>query len=205
MAELHEQANRLREENDRLRTQLEAGRAGQSREPPRPFPSSRTDKGKEVAAPDDVDMPANDELSSGSSSLPHRSPSPNAAEAYSRKRPPLRSSRSISVARRRVRREPSRDRRPPTPAHQYVPDWARGLPPPVDIIFKTKHPLELINSNNWFWSDCLQVHRSTSNKMDLSPDIDPTEISRIYLSTTPTTQISYYLDNQRIWLPSLKS
>ena len=32
----------------------------------------------------------------------------------------------------------------------------------------------------WFWSDILQVHRSTSNKMDLSPDIDPTEISRIF-------------------------
>ena len=29
----------------------------------------------------------------------------------------------------------------------------------------------------WFWPDILQVHRSTSNKMDISPDIDPTEIS----------------------------
>ena len=31
----------------------------------------------------------------------------------------------------------------------------------------------------WFWPAILQVHRSTSNKMDISPDIDPTEISRI--------------------------
>ena len=29
----------------------------------------------------------------------------------------------------------------------------------------------------WFWPDTLQVHRSASNKMDISPDIDPTEIS----------------------------
>ena len=29
----------------------------------------------------------------------------------------------------------------------------------------------------WFWPDILQVHRSTSNKMDISPDIDPTKIS----------------------------
>ena len=131
MAELHEQANRLREENERLRTQLEAGRAGQTREPPRPFPLSRPGKGKEVVAPDDVDLPADDELSSNSSSLPRRSPSPNAAEAHSRKKPPRRSGRSISVPRRRVRREPSKDQRPPTPAHQYVPNRARGFPPPV--------------------------------------------------------------------------
>ena len=29
----------------------------------------------------------------------------------------------------------------------------------------------------WFWQDTLQVHRSASNKMDISPDIDPIEIS----------------------------
>ena len=81
MAELHEQANRLREKNERLRTQLEAGRAGQSREPPLPFPPSRPGKGKEVVAPDDVDLPADDELFSGSSPLPRRSPSPNVVKA----------------------------------------------------------------------------------------------------------------------------
>ena len=73
MAELHVQANRLSEENEHLRTRLEAGRAEQSREPPRPFQSSRPGKGKEVAAPDDIDLPADDELSSCSSALPRRS------------------------------------------------------------------------------------------------------------------------------------
>ena len=29
----------------------------------------------------------------------------------------------------------------------------------------------------WFWQDTLQVHRSASNKMDVSLGIDPTEIS----------------------------
>ena len=48
VAELLEQANQLREENERLRTRLEADRAGQSREPPRPFPLARTNIGKEV-------------------------------------------------------------------------------------------------------------------------------------------------------------
>ena len=88
VAELHEQANQLREENERLRTQLEAGRAERSREPPRLLSPSHPGKGKEVAAPDDVDLPANDELSSSSSQLPRRSPSSNAVEAHSRKRPP---------------------------------------------------------------------------------------------------------------------
>ena len=88
MVELHKQENQLREENRRLQTQLEAGRVGQSREPPRPFPPSRPSKGKEVVVPDGIDLPVDDELSSGSSPLPRRSLSPNAAEAHSRKRPP---------------------------------------------------------------------------------------------------------------------
>ena len=135
MAELHEQANQLREENRRLRTQLEAGRAGQTREPHRPFPPSRPSKGKEVAAPNDVDLPADDELFFGSSPLPRCSPSPNAAEAHSRKRSPRRSSWSISIARRRARREPSRDQRSPTPAHQYMPDRAGDFPPPMPSMY----------------------------------------------------------------------
>ena len=135
MAELHEQANRLREENERLQTRLEADWAEQSREPACPFPPSRPSKGKEVVASDDIDLPADDELSSGSSLLPRRSPSPNVAEAQSRKRAPRRSGRSISVARRRVRKEPSKDQRPPTPAHQYVPDRAGGFPPPVPSMY----------------------------------------------------------------------
>ena len=86
VAELHEQANQLREENECLRTQLGAGRADQLREPPRPFPPSLPGKGKEVAVPDDVDLPTDDDLSSDSSLLPHHSPPPNAAEADSRKK-----------------------------------------------------------------------------------------------------------------------
>ena len=131
VAELHEQTSQLREENEGLRTQLEAGWAEQSREPPRPFPPSRPGKGKEASALDDIDLPADDELSSGSSSLPRRSPSPNVAEAHSRKRPPRRSNLSVSAARHRVLREPSKDQQPPTPAHQYVPDRAGGFPRPV--------------------------------------------------------------------------
>ena len=109
VAELRVQVNQLREENELLQTQLEASRAEQSREPPHPFPPSRPGKDKEVVVPNDIDLPADDELSSGSSPLPRRSPSPNAVEAHSRKRPPRRPSRSISVTRRRTRREPSRD------------------------------------------------------------------------------------------------
>ena len=135
MAELHEQARQLREENERLRTQLEAGSAKQSREPPRPFPPSRPGKGKEAAALDDIDLPADDELSSGSSSLPRCSPSPNATKAHSRKRLPRRSSMSVSAARHRVLREPNMDQRSPTPAHQYVPDRAGGFPRPIPTMY----------------------------------------------------------------------
>ena len=116
---------------------MEAGQAGQSREPPRPFPPARPNKGKEVAAPDDVDLPADDELSSGSSPLPHHSPTLDAAEALSRKRPSHQTSRFISVARHRARREPNRDRRPPTPAHQHVPDRTGGFSPPMPSLYST--------------------------------------------------------------------
>ena len=112
MAELHEHANRLLEENGRLRTRFEVGKAEQSREPTLPFPPSRPRKGKEVAASDDIDLPTDDELSSESSPLHRRSPSMNAVEAKSRKKAHRRSSRSISVARRWVLKEPSRDKRP---------------------------------------------------------------------------------------------
>ena len=84
--------------------------------------------------PDDIDLPTDDELSSGSTPLPRRSPSPNAEEDHSRKRPPCRSSRSVNVVRRQMRREPSRDQRPPTPATAHAsssvcarPNW--GSPP----------------------------------------------------------------------------
>ena len=135
MVEWHEHANLLREENERLRTRLEAVRTEQLREPPRPFPPSRPGKGKEPSTPGDIDLSANDERSSGSSLLPRCSPSPKAAEAQSRKWPPHQSSRSISVTRRRERTEPNRDQHQPTPAHQYVPDWAGGFPLVVPSIY----------------------------------------------------------------------
>ena len=62
-------------------------------------------------------------------------PPPNTAEAHSKKRPPRRDSRSISMARRRMRKEPSRNQRPPTPAPQYVPDRAGGIPPLVPPVY----------------------------------------------------------------------
>ena len=135
VAELREQANRLRQENEHLRTQLDASCVGQSRERLPPFPPYRPGKGKEADVPDDIDLPTDDELSSGSSPLLRRSPSPNAAEAHSRKLPPRRSSRFVNVARRRARREPNRDQRPPMPARQYVPDPTGGLPRPVPAIY----------------------------------------------------------------------
>ena len=107
MVELRGQTNRLREENKRLRAQLEASRAELSREPPPPFLPSHPSKGKEAALPD-IDLPADDELSFGSSPLMRLSSSPNIAEAHSRKRSSHRPSRSVSVARYRTRREPSR-------------------------------------------------------------------------------------------------
>ena len=115
---------------------MEASRAKQPREPPRPFPPSRLSKSKETAAPDDIDLPADDELSSGSSPLPRRSPSPNSAEAHSRKRPPRWSSQFVSIARRRVRREPSRDQRPLTLAPQYAPNRAEGFHLPGPSIYR---------------------------------------------------------------------
>ena len=134
MAKLRELANRLWEEND---ANPVGGRPGRAiREPPRPFPPSRPGKSKEAATLDDIYLPTDDELSSGSSPLPHRSPSPNATEDHSRKWPPRRSSRSVSVARRRVWREPSKDQRPPTPAHQYVPDRTGDLPRPIPTMYQ---------------------------------------------------------------------
>ena len=109
MAELREHANRLQEDNEHLRTRLETCQSDKSRGPPLPLPPSRPDKGKEVVVLDDIDLPADDELSSDSSRLPQRSPSPNVAEAQSRKRPPRRPIRSISTTQRRVRREANRD------------------------------------------------------------------------------------------------
>ena len=69
MVELREHANQLREDNERLRTRLEANQAEKSRGPPRPLPLSRPDKGKEAVVPDDINLLADDELSFRSSPL----------------------------------------------------------------------------------------------------------------------------------------
>ena len=98
--------------------------------PAHPLHPSRPDKGKEVVVPDDIDLQADDELSSDSSPLPRRSPSPNAAEAQSRKRPPRRPNRSISTAQRRVRREATKDRRQSKLAHEYALERPGGVAPP---------------------------------------------------------------------------
>ena len=153
MVELHEQANRLREENEHLQTWLEASWAKKLWEPPRPLPASRPGKGKEASMPDDVDLPADDELSSDSSPLPRSSLSPNDAEAQSRKRPPRRSSRSISVARRRVRREPSRDQRQSMPAQEYVPERVGGIPPPIPSMY---HPFGAALAPHMFFSSAVR-------------------------------------------------
>ena len=161
MAELHEQVNRLREENERLRTRLEAIQAEKSREPPCPLQPSRPSKGKEGVVPNDIDLPEDDELSSDSSPFPRRSPSSNVTEAQSRKRPPRRSSRSISFARCRVRREPSKDQRQSMPSHEYVKDRAGGIPPPVPIIYppfgSAPAPYMIFSSAVWGPQDMLST------------------------------------------------
>ena len=135
MVELREHANRLREDNERLRTRLEASQAEKSRGPPHPLPPSRPNKGKEVVVPDDINLPADDELSFDSSPLPRNSPSPNAAKAQSRKRPPHRSSRPISVSLRWVWREASKDRRQSEPAREYVLEQLVSVAPLVPSMY----------------------------------------------------------------------
>ena len=152
MAELREHANRLREDNESLRTRLE-GHAEKSRGPPRPLPPSSPDKGKEAVVPDNIDLPADDELSSDSSPLPSRSPSPNAVEAQSRKRPPRRSSRSISVARCWVQREASRDRRQSDSAREYVPERPGSVAPPVPSMYP---PFRVAPAPNMFFSSAVR-------------------------------------------------
>ena len=135
MDELRGQTNRLRDENESLRAQLEARRTVQSREPPCPFPPPRPGKGKEAATPYDIDLPADDELSSGSSPLLHHSSSSNAAESHSRKKPPRRPSQSVGTARHRTQREPNRGPWPPMPAQQYTPDPTEGLLRPLSSMY----------------------------------------------------------------------
>ena len=88
MTELREHANRLQQENERLRACLETNGVENPQGAAQPVPLTWADKGKGPALPDHSDHSEDDELSSDSSPLPCRSPPQNNAEAQSRKRPP---------------------------------------------------------------------------------------------------------------------
>ena len=74
MAELRKHANRLQQENERLRTRFETNRGENSRWPIHSAPPAKPNKGKEPILMGESDPPADDELSSGSSPLLDRSP-----------------------------------------------------------------------------------------------------------------------------------
>ena len=118
MAELREHADRLQQENDCLRTRLESNRLDNPQGVAQNAPPARANKGKEPILPDHSDHQADDELSSDSSPLPSCSPPLSNAEAEFRKRPPRQSSRAMSGARCRMRKETSRDR----PRSEHAPE-----------------------------------------------------------------------------------
>ena len=74
MAKLCEHANNLQQENERLRTHLETNRGENLRGLIHPAPPAQPNKGKEPILMGESDLPADDELSYGSSSLLDRSP-----------------------------------------------------------------------------------------------------------------------------------
>ena len=75
---------------------MEGGRVKNAQGSSHPAPPVKQSKGKEPIRPEDNDIAADDELSSGSYPLPGLTPLKNNVEAESRKRPPRRSSRSVS-------------------------------------------------------------------------------------------------------------
>ena len=85
--------------------------------------------------PGNIDAAADDELSSGSSSLPDLPPPKSNVEAESRKRPPRSSSRSISGMHHRVRREFNREERQSEQAPENVPAWHRGVAPSLPFMY----------------------------------------------------------------------
>ena len=111
MAELLSHADYLQQENDRLRARQEEDRGENARGSSRPAPPVKQNKGKEPIQPYGSDAAADDELALGSSPLPDMPPPKNNMEAESRKRPPHRSSHSVSGMPHRVRREFSREKR----------------------------------------------------------------------------------------------
>ena len=97
--------------------------------PVHPAPLAQPNKGKEPILKGESNPPTDDKLSSDSSPLLACSPPQNNAKAESKKRPPCRSSQSISGVRRRVLRETSRDMRPLELAPVYMPIWPRVMAP----------------------------------------------------------------------------
>ena len=129
MVELREHENCLQQENKRLLAHLETNGVENPQGAAQPIPLTQADKGKGPALPNHSDHPVDDELSSDSSPLPRHSPSQNNAEVESRKRPPLQSSRAVSVVHRRTRREASRDRPRSELAPEYISARLRAWPP----------------------------------------------------------------------------
>ena len=80
------------------------------------------------------DPPVDEELSSGSSPLLDRSPPQNNAEAEFKKKPPCRSSRSVSGACRQVRKEVDKDRRHSELAPEYVLVPLEGMAPQFPLV-----------------------------------------------------------------------
>ena len=123
MVELQYHTTRVQQENNRLRTRLEADYVENIWGCTHPTPPVQPSKGKEPILPDNSDLSTNDELSFSSSPLPDLPPPLNYAEAKSRKRPPCRSSRSISGMPCRVHREVSKEKRYSKLALKNMPTW----------------------------------------------------------------------------------
>ena len=102
--------------------------------PTHPAPPIQPNKGKEPVLPGESDPPADDELSSGGSPLPDRSPPKSNVEAESRKRPLRCSSRSVSGVHYRVRRDACRDRRHLVLAPEHIPALLGGMAPPFSSL-----------------------------------------------------------------------
>ena len=137
MTELQSRADHLQQENDRLRDRLEGEQIENARGSSHPTPLVKQNKGKEPIRPDDNDVAADDELSSNSSPLPYLPPLKNNVEIESRKRPPRRSSQSVSGMPRRVLREFSRERRQSEHAPKNIPAWQGGAAPSLSFRYPT--------------------------------------------------------------------
>ena len=102
MAKLRDRADRLQQENDRLRARLEEDRGENARGSSHPAPPIKQNRGKEPILTGDSDATTDDELSSGNSPLPDLSPPKNNVEDKSRMGPPCHSNLFVSGMHRRV-------------------------------------------------------------------------------------------------------